>query len=119
MLRFSIDEKVAINTSLRAEVSMLKTSLEELKSLNTCLRDEHCALQLAFSSLEEKLRKVQVTWLACLRSILSRPRYFERNSLNFLLFVPQDENRSLVERLIKYKAKDAEKLNEENESFLK
>lgn len=31
----------------------------------------------------------------------------------------QDENRQLVERLIKYKAKDAEKLNEENESFLK
>lgn len=31
----------------------------------------------------------------------------------------QEENRQLVERLIKYKAKDAEKLNEENESFLK
>ncbi|CAD7084069.1 unnamed protein product [Hermetia illucens] len=30
-----------------------------------------------------------------------------------------DENRALVERLIKYKAKDAEKLNEENETFLK
>lgn len=31
----------------------------------------------------------------------------------------QDENRQLVDRLIKYKAKDAEKMNEENESFLK
>lgn len=39
---------------------MLTTSLQELKSLNSCLRDEHCALQLAFASLEEKLRKVQV-----------------------------------------------------------
>lgn len=49
-----------MNTSLRAEVLMLTTSLQELKSLNSCLRDEHCALQLAFASLEEKLRKVQV-----------------------------------------------------------
>ncbi|PZC86125.1 hypothetical protein B5X24_HaOG213083 [Helicoverpa armigera] len=31
----------------------------------------------------------------------------------------RDENRSLVERLIKYKAKDADKMNEENEHFLK
>lgn len=57
---FSISEHIAVNTSLRAEVLMLTTSLQELKSLNSCLRDEHCALQLAFASLEEKLRKVQV-----------------------------------------------------------
>lgn len=31
----------------------------------------------------------------------------------------QDENRALVERLIKYKSKDADKMNEENEHFLK
>lgn len=68
---------------------MATSSLHELKSLNTCLKDEHTALQLAFASLEEKLRKVQ------------------------------DENGQLVERLIKYKAKDADKMNEENESFLK
>lgn len=59
-LHCSIAEQVAVNTSLRAEVLMLTTSLQELKSLNSCLRDEHCALQLAFASLEEKLRKVQV-----------------------------------------------------------
>lgn len=35
------------------------------------------------------------------------------------IFLLQDENRSLVERLIKYKAKDADKMNEENEHFLK
>ncbi|XP_031630954.1 autophagy-related protein 16 isoform X4 [Contarinia nasturtii] len=85
----TIADHIAVKSSLRAEVLMLTTSLQELKSLNSCLRDEHCALQLAFASLEEKLRKVQ------------------------------DENRTLVDRLIKYKAKDAEKLNEENESFLK
>lgn len=42
---------------------MLTTSIEELKNLNTMLRDEHTALQLAFSSLEDKLRKVQVWFL--------------------------------------------------------
>lgn len=35
------------------------------------------------------------------------------------MFCFQDENRSLVDRLIKYKAKDADKMNEENEHFLK
>lgn len=82
-------EHMRMNQILRAESAMLKSSLEELKKLDTTLRDEHTALQLAFSALEEKLRGVQ------------------------------DENRSLLERLIKYKAKDADKLNEENESFLK
>lgn len=57
---FSIAEHIAVSTTLRAEVLMLTTSMQELKSLNACLRDEHCALQLAFASLEEKLRKVQV-----------------------------------------------------------
>lgn len=85
----SLAEQVTINNSLKAEVQMLNSSLQELKELNTMLRDEHTALQLAFASLEDKLRKTQ------------------------------DENRTLVERLIKYKAKDADKLNEENESFLK
>lgn len=75
--------------SLQAEVAMLERSNKELKYLNDTLRDEHQALQLAFSSLEEKLRKLQ------------------------------DENRLLVERLIKYKAKDADKMNEENDNFLK
>ncbi|CAG9772461.1 unnamed protein product [Ceutorhynchus assimilis] len=31
----------------------------------------------------------------------------------------KDENRQLVERLIKYKAKDADRMNEENDNFLK
>lgn len=60
-----ISEHITITTSLRAEVVMLTTSMQELKSLNTCLRDEHAALQLAFASLEEKLRKVQVRSTSC------------------------------------------------------
>lgn len=75
--------------SLEAEVGMLTQANKELKTLNNDLRDEHQALQLAFSALEEKIRKIQ------------------------------DENRQLVERLIKYKAKDADKMNEENDNFLK
>jgi len=31
----------------------------------------------------------------------------------------QDENRGLVERLIRYKSKDADKMNEENENFVR
>lgn len=91
---------------------MLTTSLQELKSLNTCLRDEHAALQLLFASLEDKLRKVQVIYFILIG---------ETDTISFTIIVLwlQEENRQLVERLIKYKAKDAEKLNEENESFLK
>lgn len=108
----SIAEHVAVNTTLRAEVLMLTTSMQELKSLNSCLRDEHCALQLAFASLEEKLRKVQVIFFLCWNVLTMI-------DIQFWLIFFQDENRQLVDRLIKYKAKDAEKLNEENESFLK
>ncbi|XP_068627159.1 autophagy-related protein 16-1 isoform X2 [Battus philenor] len=84
-----ISENTALIASLRAEIQMYETNMAELQSLNQMLRDEHQALQMAFSAIEEKLRK------------------------------SQDENRSLVERLIKYKAKDADKMNEENEHFLK
>lgn len=74
---------------LQAEVSMLEKSNKELKYLNDTLRDEYQALQLAFNSLEEKLRKIQ------------------------------EENGQLLDRIIKYKARDAEKMNEENDNFLK
>lgn len=84
-----ISENTAVIASLRAEIQMYETNMTELQGLNQVLRDEHQALQIAFAAIEEKLRKAQ------------------------------DENRSLVERLIKYKAKDADKMNEENEHFLK
>lgn len=68
---------------------MLTNSIHELKELNSVLHDEHTALHLLHCSLEEKLRKVQT------------------------------ENGHMVERLLKFKAKDAEKMNEENETFLR
>ncbi|XP_048524311.1 autophagy-related protein 16-1 isoform X2 [Dendroctonus ponderosae] len=85
----NLAEVQAKNLSLQAEVSMLTHANKELKYINDTLRDEHRTLQLAFNVLEEKLRKAQ------------------------------DENGQLVERLIKYKAKDADKMNEENDNFLK
>lgn len=56
-------EQVTLNGSLKAEVQMLSNNISELKGLNTILRDEYTALQLALSSLEDKLRKVQVSAL--------------------------------------------------------
>ncbi|XP_049821111.1 autophagy-related protein 16-1 isoform X2 [Aethina tumida] len=84
----TLAENAAKIASLKAEVSLYEKSNKELKYLNDTLRDEHTALQLAFTALEDKLRKVQ------------------------------DENREMVDRLIKYKAKDADRMNEENDNFL-
>ena len=53
------------------------------------LKDEHQALQMAFSALEEKYRSVQ------------------------------DDNRELVERWMSQRSKEADKLNAENDTFLK
>lgn len=78
-----------MNNKLKAEVQMLTTSIQELKNLNTCLRDEHTALQLAFVSNEEKLRKAQ------------------------------DDNRVLVEKIGQIQKQMAEKMNDENESFIR
>ncbi|XP_046415582.1 autophagy-related protein 16-1 isoform X4 [Neodiprion pinetum] len=85
----SIAESLEVNAGLRAEITRCVSRERELENVNQMLKDEHQALQLAFAALEEKLRKVQ------------------------------EENRQLVERLIRYKAKDAEKMNEENDNFLK
>ncbi|XP_068976070.1 autophagy-related protein 16-1-like isoform X2 [Bombus flavifrons] len=85
----SVVESMELNANLRLEVSKSLSRERELESVNQMLKDEHQALQLAFASLEEKLRKAQ------------------------------EENRQLIERLIKYKTRDAEKVNEENDNFLK
>lgn len=53
---------------------MYITSIDELKGINTMLRDEHSALQLAFTSLEDKYRKFQVQF------------YFLCKILNFRFF---------------------------------
>ncbi|XP_070161578.1 autophagy-related protein 16-1 isoform X2 [Polyergus mexicanus] len=85
----SLAESLEANTSLRLEITKCLTREKEIECINQMLKDEHQALQLAFASLEEKLRKTQ------------------------------EENRQLIERLIKYKARDAEKMNEENDNFLR
>lgn len=84
-----INEQVAVINTLRLEVNLYQASVRDLEGLNQTIRDEHTALQLAFASLEEKLRHIQ------------------------------NENRALVDRLMKYKLKDADKMNEENENFVK
>lgn len=56
----SLADSIAANTTLRAELRMYENNVKELQNLNQMLRDEHQALQLAFASLEEKLRKAQV-----------------------------------------------------------
>lgn len=53
-------DSIAVNTTLRAEIQMYQNNIKELENLNQMLKDEHQALQLAFASLEEKLRKAQV-----------------------------------------------------------
>ncbi|XP_046672620.1 autophagy-related protein 16-1 isoform X2 [Homalodisca vitripennis] len=85
----SLLENAKLITSLRAEIELYQRSNTELKALNQVLKDEHQALQLAFTHLEAKLRKVQ------------------------------DENREIIDRLKQYKSKDAEKMNEENENFVR
>ncbi|KAL2717284.1 autophagy-related protein 16-1 isoform X1 [Vespula squamosa] len=85
----SLTESMETNTALHLEITKYVNREREYESINQMLKDEHQALQLAFASLEDKLRK------------------------------SQEENRQLVERLIKYKARDAEKMNEENDNFLK
>lgn len=72
---FSLAEQSTTINSLKAEVLMYITSIDELKGINTMLRDEHSALQLAFTSLEDKYRKFQVIF------------YFLSKIFNFQFFV--------------------------------
>ena len=57
---YSLAESLEINTGLRSEIQRYITKEKELENVNQMLRDEHQALQLAFASLEDKLRKAQV-----------------------------------------------------------
>ncbi|KAF6213150.1 hypothetical protein GE061_010865 [Apolygus lucorum] len=85
----SLAESSAIITTLKQELQSLLSQKIDLEKAIQLIRDEHTTLQLTCSHLEDKLRKTQ------------------------------DENRELVDRLMKYKSKDAEKMNEENDKFLK
>ncbi len=94
---------------LKEEKRLLELALSETESANQVLRDEHQALQTAYDSIEEKLKLFHVI-------------FFYFNFLLFffhVIFFLQYENLTLVERLMTYKAHDAEILNRENENFLK
>lgn len=56
----SLAESMETNANLRLEMSKCIGKEKEQESINQMLKDEHQALQLAFASLEEKLRKTQV-----------------------------------------------------------
>jgi len=64
---FSLVENKKLVTSLKAEISLYQKNNCELKQLNQVLKDEHQALQLAFTKLEEKLRKSQVNYFYFLK----------------------------------------------------
>ncbi|XP_049940345.1 autophagy-related protein 16-1-like isoform X1 [Schistocerca serialis cubense] len=87
-LEISLKDSLTVSSTLRLDIQLYQNKIKELENLLQLLRDEHQALQLTCASLEEKLRKTQ------------------------------EENNTLVERLIRYKSKDAEKMNEENENFV-
>ncbi|KAG0726706.1 Autophagy-related protein 16-1 [Chionoecetes opilio] len=74
---------------LREELASKETALTDVQAINQVLRDEYQTLNLAFTALEEKYRK------------------------------EKEENRDLIDRWMAQKAKDAEKLNVENDSILK
>ncbi|KAF4521513.1 hypothetical protein B566_EDAN012202 [Ephemera danica] len=85
----SLSEAADRQMGMQQRLSACEARCAELKASSDTLRDEHQALHLAFEALQEKLRKAQ------------------------------EENGILVERLIRIKAKDAEKMNEENENFVR
>ena len=51
---------MSVIASLNAEIKMHQANHKQLEALNQVLKDEHQALQLAFTHLDEKLRKAQV-----------------------------------------------------------
>jgi autophagy-related protein 16 len=85
----SLSEAADREVGMQQRLLASEARYTDLKASSDTLRDEHQALHLAFEALQEKLRKAQ------------------------------EENGVLVERLIRIKAKDAEKMNEENENFVR
>ncbi|GFR67307.1 autophagy-related protein 16-1 [Elysia marginata] len=84
-----ISDMLSTNLALKQANRNLELSLAELGATNQMLKDEHQALQMAFSALEEKYRKCQ------------------------------EDNQDLVARWMDQKAKDADRMNEENADFIK
>ncbi|KAG7175219.1 Autophagy-related protein 16-1-like, partial [Homarus americanus] len=92
-LMASKDNKLAEYESdlliLREDLAAKEAVLADVQAVNQVLRDEYQTLNLAFTALEDKYRKAQ------------------------------GENRELIDRWMAQKAKDAEKLNMENDTALK
>ncbi|KAK8744722.1 hypothetical protein OTU49_000582, partial [Cherax quadricarinatus] len=74
---------------LREDLAAKESTLADVQAVNQVLRDEYQTLNLAFTALEDKYRRAQ------------------------------EENRDLIDRWMAQKAKDAEKLNMENDTALK
>lgn len=81
-MRFKNVPCVSVTSTFRL---LLRRLLQDLERANQTLKDEYDALQIAFSSLEEKLRKTT------------------------------EDNQELVSRWMAEKAQEANKLNAENE----
>lgn len=46
-------------------------------------------------------------------------RNLNNNSQNFFFKHPQEENQNVLEQFMQYKSKDADKMNEENDKFVR
>ncbi|XP_052104661.1 autophagy-related protein 16-1-like isoform X1 [Mytilus californianus] len=79
----------AVVLALKSEIKNLEMTIVELEQTNQMLKDEHQALGLAFTAMEEKYRKIQ------------------------------DENADLITRWMHVKARDADKMNEDNDIQIK
>ncbi|XP_053404630.1 autophagy-related protein 16-1-like [Mercenaria mercenaria] len=82
-------DALALENSLKAEIKHLEHTVFELEATNQTLKDEHQALQMAFTALEEKYRKVQ------------------------------EENSELMARWLNQKMKEADVMNQENDRFFR
>lgn len=75
---------MSVIASLNAEIRMHQANHKELESMNQVLKDEYQALQLAFTKLEEKLRKSQVVYVMCIFSSLLHQLFLLRNPYFFV-----------------------------------
>ena len=60
---FRYSELSSVNENLKAKVSRYEKSLKDLDETNKRLLDEYQALELAYSSLNDKLRSLMVSLL--------------------------------------------------------
>ena len=79
----------AVVLALKGEVNNLEMTILELEQTNQMLKDEHQALGLAFCTMEDRYKKLQ------------------------------EDNTDLITRWMEVKAKDADKLNTENDDQLR